>query len=1171
MTSITGEHDDPKRLPAADGHETPMNGADRSSTIVGEREAAEMAEILIARHERWISTSELTESFFPARPSQSDRELTADIEQLDDCLRIVEQARREQIAANVTAGSRIAFSSGDASTAIDTFSASEDPPSDKGEAFTDLGDPVVHRIGRFQVLSELGRGGLGVVLLAYDPLLRRRIALKIPRPEALLTRNLRQRFQREAQAAARLTHPNIVPVFEVGEAGPVCYIAAAFVDGVTLAHWLNDKTRSLSEREAAALVADLAEAMHYAHGQGVLHRDLKPENVLLEPRDAMGDDGGGKSLSAWVAKIIDFGLAKLLDLAGNETRTGAIIGTPSYMSPEQAKGDRQVGPTADVYSLGAILYELLTGRPPFRGNSDAATLSQVVAQEAVAIRRSHPGVPRDLEAICLACLEKRPERRYVSAGDLAADLRRFLLGEPTRARPLSPGQMLVRWAQRRPAAAALSALVCVATMAAIGGAAFHTWRLDRALLLAEENGARAEQNEQSARQEEDRANLQLYAAQMRLAHLAVEQAQHERAARLLSMYDEGQPLANLRGLEWHVLQSQVKRMANTGSHSASFAFQHPSEVFSARFAPHGKWIATGSRDGCIRIWDLESRQLLHELKKHTSCVNQVRFSADGCLLASAGCDHKLILWLIPHEGPPEPIHTIDCGAPVRCVAFSPNGKQLVSGDDGGFVRCWDAQSGKLLRHKAMGALRVMSLSCSPDGRRLAWTVANLAGAAIGSVLWDYERWAPIALPDIAGNAVAFSPDGTRLAINEHFQRIRQFHVESGVELTSLESEAVDSFGVAWSPDSSRLATLEHKGILRVFNARSGKIEIAIDANHNNLHLEDIAFAPDGRHVASAARDGKVSITNITGHGVFSPSLAVSCMPASYQRATLDLDLRRLSLCSSVGFRQWNVETTELIVDHSWAPDPALASAEISSSSECMVYVHNQQATVVDVLSGTKRVVPEDIASGVVRALTFDGLPLVALLCASDETTSDRASVRLIDLAHFRELCRADDRRDDARTSYTGAVSPDGRYLLVPFPQGLELIEISTGERRRVPGGVGRGVNQLCFSPDGRQFVATEAGFDVKLWNVEPLAFKHTFNSRRPNAYAKFSADGRTLLVGRDETLSFWHTETGQEMMSLSLPCPLNDKSTFHVARNGHRLALIDMDDEHVRLHLWGAR
>jgi serine/threonine protein kinase len=344
----------------------------------------------------------------------------------------------------------------------------------------------LRQLGRFQIHRELGQGGFGMVFLATDPQLGREVALKVPRPEGLLTAELRERFVREARAAAGLDHPNVVPVYEAGAEGPLCYIASAYCPGITLAEWLANRTEAVPVRQAAALVATLAQAVQHAHERGVVHRDLKPSNVLLQgkprnPSDANSTvnvpGGGNASADAewdFVPRITDFGLAKLTaeatgqpgEGAGVQTRSGALLGTPNYMAPEQASGkNKEIGPATDVYSLGVVLYELLTGRPPFLGETVLDTLDQVRNREPLPPHRLRPKLPRDLETICLKCLAKEPRKRYTSAADLADDLGRYLAGAPIQARPVGVLERGVKWTRRKPAQAMLAAVSALAAIA----------------------------------------------------------------------------------------------------------------------------------------------------------------------------------------------------------------------------------------------------------------------------------------------------------------------------------------------------------------------------------------------------------------------------------------------------------------------------------------------------------------------------------------------------------------------------------------------------------------------------------------------------------------------------------------------------------------------------------
>ncbi len=325
----------------------------------------------------------------------------------------------------------------------------------------------------YEILGELGRGGMGVVYKAQQADLKRLVALKMILPERDGGPDDVVRFRKEAEALARLPHANVVQIYEFGEHDGRLYFAMEFVDGGSLKEKLDGTP--LPARQAAQLLETLAWAVHHAHERGVIHRDLKPANILLasagrQPPDDSEVSGGPRPLLAWdeyTPKVTDFGLAKRLDTQLGVMESGAIMGTPRYMAPEQAAGkNRDVGRATDVHALGAILYELLTGRPPFQASDMLETLEQVRFQEPVAPSRLQPKVPRDLETICLKCLQKEPGKRYASAGELAEDLARFLAGEPIRARATPFWERALKWAKRRPAVAAL--LVVIAGVAVCG-------------------------------------------------------------------------------------------------------------------------------------------------------------------------------------------------------------------------------------------------------------------------------------------------------------------------------------------------------------------------------------------------------------------------------------------------------------------------------------------------------------------------------------------------------------------------------------------------------------------------------------------------------------------------------------------------------------------------------
>jgi eukaryotic-like serine/threonine-protein kinase len=339
----------------------------------------------------------------------------------------------------------------------------------------------------YEIIEEIGRGGMGIVYQARQLGLDRTVALKMVLTGFLADPIELTRFRAEAAALARLQHPNIVQIYDVGEAAGRPYFVFEFVAGGSLSQLLEGTPQPV--RPAAQLVETLARAVHVAHANGVIHRDLKPANILL--RDESGDLSPGTSrLASLIPKITDFGLAKCVggdrdgpDLHG-PTATGDLLGTPNYMAPEQAMVRRQpIGPTADVYALGAILYELLTGRPPFTGETPLTTVLQVLHNEPVSVTSLQPNVPRDLETICLKCLRKEPRQRYASALELAEDLQRFLRDEPIRARPIGVVEKLGRWVRRHPAPAILLAAGLLAPVVALFTLSFLSARLVRSNAL----------------------------------------------------------------------------------------------------------------------------------------------------------------------------------------------------------------------------------------------------------------------------------------------------------------------------------------------------------------------------------------------------------------------------------------------------------------------------------------------------------------------------------------------------------------------------------------------------------------------------------------------------------------------------------------------------------------
>lgn len=341
-------------------------------------------------------------------------------------------------------------------------------------------------LGRFEIVKAIGQGGFAKVFLAIDPLLDRQVALKIPKPHVLFSVEARERFQREAKAAAVLSHPSIVPVFESGSFGPITYIASGYCPGPTLAEWINENGDSIEPVISAQIMIRLADAIQHAHQRGVIHRDLKPANILVEDGESPIDER---------VRITDFGLAKQLEADDSGISVcGEVVGTPAYMSPEQAIGSPSIDGQTDIFSLGAIFYELLTGKIPFKRSNNLLTLRAVETESPARPRQLNSLVPKDLEAICLKCLAKDPSERYENAHSLARDLENAVAGRATVARPVTRTERMFRWAKRNPALAISQ--VCAFLFLVIG-LTIATWQwqvISANLLVSNQQKDRAETN-----------------------------------------------------------------------------------------------------------------------------------------------------------------------------------------------------------------------------------------------------------------------------------------------------------------------------------------------------------------------------------------------------------------------------------------------------------------------------------------------------------------------------------------------------------------------------------------------------------------------------------------------------------------------------------------------------
>ena len=702
--------------------------------------------------------------------------------------------------------------------------------------------------GDYELLKVLGEGGMGIVYKARQLSLNRPVALKMIKASRFPSSEEVRRFQNEAEAVARLDHPNIVPIFEVGRFEDQHYFSMKLIAGESLDRRLKDYVAD--PRRAATLMVGMSEAILHAHQRGILHRDLKPANILV-------DREGQPHVS-------DFGLAKRIDGDSELTRSGALVGTPAYMAPEQASGSRGVVTTStDVYGLGAILYAMLAGRAPFGGASVLDVLDQVRDRNPDSPRKLNSQVPHDLEVICLKCLEKDPRRRYTGADTLAEDLRHWLAGEPIAARSIGSAERAWLWVRRHPMASTLvstSVLLLAATLTA-ALIISHNRELQRANLAIEESRGtlqRAYASEAAARREAESAR-QKTAEQREIAVTARDEARNAlglanhylylfRVSQASSAWQENEPARasalledcspDERGWEWHYLNRQryaaLAELRNVIYSTVSARTSIATVVGGIAFSSDGAPLAITGQNGA---WQLRETDLKRVARLSESKRQNVMIRASS------------VPWL---------------SADGRCILFADHGR----------LETWEPSipTPVLRINSPTAGLDLDKLVPSSDGRLIAGVRAGYAAYSNGPLwLWDEQRgwWQLIARGTDDIHTFCFTPDGGRIAVVRD-SGISIWDVRAGREVLKLLGTNYAVGAVTFSPNGSRLAGAGHQnGSLPVWDTSTGHEVFKLKSP--SLAHTGVSFSPDGRRIAAAGDDGVISIWDLARDGRVAPA------------------------------------------------------------------------------------------------------------------------------------------------------------------------------------------------------------------------------------------------------------------------------------------------------------
>jgi WD40 repeat protein/tetratricopeptide (TPR) repeat protein len=1074
----------------------------------------------------------------------------------------------------------------------------------------------VRYFGDYELQKVLGEGGMGIVYKARQISLNRPVAVKMIKATRFVLEDDLRRFHNEAEAVAQLDHPNIVPIYEVGQFEDQHYFSMKLIGGGSLDKRLKDYMAQ--PRRAAELLEVAARAVHHAHQRGILHRDLKPANILL--------DAEGRP------HITDFGLAKRVEGDSELTHSGAILGSPPYMAPEQASGTRgAVTISTDVYGLGAIFYAMMTGKAPFSGLSVLDTLDQVRERPPEPPTKHNPRVPKDLEVLCMKCLEKEPWLRYANAEAFAEELKRWLNGEPILARPVGKATRFWMWCRRNPVVAgaaglAFAALAAVAILSLLY-ARQQTRLAEAAGLVVVEQTRRADEQTEATRTitglaenlKEERGNLKTSLADTnrRLAMYSFEKAQRA--------FDSGQVNHGMLGLVdtwryaamagdqawehlaranlslWRYSCPQVRAIFTDSSdrHAEFLAggrtiltvgavsarlwdiatgrpigdpLTNGSYIFSWASSPDGKTVVTAGQDNTARLWNTSTGRPIGEPLAHRATVKALEFSPDSKTVHTVSEDGTARIWDVKTGRP--------IGGPIAqegifpFVRFSPDGKRILTGA-GRTLRLWHAESGlpisRSLEHSGIGSGE--SAAFSPDSKTLAAADRDKVR------LWDSSTGLPVGRPmvhQVAVNSVAFSADGKKILTGSFDNSARLWDAASCLPIgPPLKREGQAGSGqltvVSFSPDGKTfLVRGSQDNIVRLGNSATG-LQIGKPMEHDGRVIA-AAFSPDGTRIVTASRNlvrlWDAATVQPIGHPLvhqgavasvaFSPDgtsvLAVANGSAWLYEIPIGLPLGKpLDDWDSIRPVAYSPDGRSVLTQTS-GPDPCWVRLwEVSSGLPVGQPMEHHGAFVSSGFTADGRTVltltydrtgvptvrrwDSTMTRSIGRPLTL-GAPAIAkpVVPRSESEVVLRGGSPILSPSGKSVLIIDGDAKATLWDAATGqriviqsgvdaaAYSPDGRVLIIGGgTRTAQLWDSSTGQSigplmpHQAP------VTCVAFSPDGKIVVTGSANGFARIWSArsaQPIG--RSMEHRRAVRSVVFSTDGQRILTLADGVVRLWN-------------------------------------------------